>query len=354
MRRRNVAKMLTVLLIATVASALFISHYALSTQRWFVNSLLSGVPAALAVTLIERVLFPRIYKLAFVPSVLLRAILLAIAVVIGYTMGLWVIAYGLWGWGPTNAKSLEFVHKTLLGPGLPTSAFVFVALLVYAAFAQVTKWMGPGVLGALITGRYHHPRREERIFMFLDMKDSTTLAEQLGDLKFSALVREFFYDMTPAIIDSDANILLFIGDEVVLTWPAKRGLSKNRYLRAFYGAKANIARRADRYRERYGVVPDFKAGVHAGYVVGTAVGDLKTELVYHGDVLNTSARIRSLCTYLNIDLLISEELMHMMPPGTQDDWINAGTHIVKGRQKPVTVFAPKNMVSGSKPLPQGP
>ncbi len=61
--------------------------------------------------------------------------------------------------------------------------------------------------------------------------------------------------------------------------------------------------------DRYGVYPEFKAGVHGGKVIVTWIGELKKEIVYIGDVLNTTSRIQEYCKSLGKDFLISEELL---------------------------------------------
>ncbi|MCK5592049.1 MAG: hypothetical protein KAI72_08845, partial [Candidatus Pacebacteria bacterium] len=48
--------------------------------------------------------------------------------------------------------------------------YIFSILLI-TFIVQVNKKFGPGNMFKLITGRYHKPREEERIFLFLDLKD---------------------------------------------------------------------------------------------------------------------------------------------------------------------------------------
>ena len=65
----------------------------------------------------------------------------------------------------------------------------------------------------------------------------------------------------------------------------------------------------DQYLSRYGLFPEFKGAIHKGNVILTSVGKLKKELVYHGDVLNTTSRIEGKCNELKEKLLISEDLL---------------------------------------------
>ena len=63
------------------------------------------------------------------------------------------------------------------------------------------------------------------------------------------------------------------------------------------------------YRKKYGFIPGFKAGYHYGPVIAGEIGDVKKEIVFHGDTVNTAARIRSECTRLRKDLLLSGDLL---------------------------------------------
>ena len=56
--------------------------------------------------------------------------------------------------------------------------------LGYNLLLGVNDLLGPGVLFAFVAGRYHHPRREERILLFVDMRASTAIAERLGEERF--------------------------------------------------------------------------------------------------------------------------------------------------------------------------
>jgi adenylate cyclase len=47
----------------------------------------------------------------------------------------------------------------------------------------------------------------------------------------------------------------------------------------------------------------FKAGLYFGKVVSAQIGDLKREIVYNGDVLNTTARIQAECNTYQRDCL---------------------------------------------------
>ena len=64
--------------------------------------------------------------------------------------------------------------------------------MIIIFFRQLDRILGPGVLLSYLLGRYHRPHRESRIFMFLDLKSSTSLAEELGHEAYLGLINEFF------------------------------------------------------------------------------------------------------------------------------------------------------------------
>ncbi|NJB85931.1 adenylate cyclase [Lewinella marina] len=179
-------------------------------------------------------------------------------------------------------------------------------------FQQMSQKMGKGILWNMLRGRYHHPREEERIFLFIDLKSSTTIAEELGHVRFSNLIQDCFADITEAVVRHDAEIYQYVGDEVILCWKLAAGLHRNNCIEAYFQFVGTLAQRAEHYRDKYGIEPYFKAGAHAGRTTVAEVGVLKRELAYHGDVLNTAARIQSKCNALGEQLLISPALASLL------------------------------------------
>jgi adenylate cyclase len=146
-------------------------------------------------------------------------------------------------------------------------------------------------------GKYHHPVEEERIFMFLDMKSSTTIAESLGHVKYFQMLKEYFFDLSVAVIDYAGIIYQYAGDEMIISWKLKDGLKNNNSIACFFAMKRAMEIQTVKYKRQFGVVPEFKAGLHCGMVTAGEIGSLKKEIIFTGDVLNTSARIQGLCNY---------------------------------------------------------
>lgn len=187
--------------------------------------------------------------------------------------------------------------------------YYFFMTLVISFINQVNKKYGPGVLVPLLLGRYRNPREEERIFMFMDLRSSTSTAEKLGHLKYSSFIRDCFMDINQILLPFRAEVYQYVGDEIVVTWSTREGLKDHSCIRFYFACKKQFRERSTYYLEQYGILPDFKAGLHTGKVTAVEIGEIKRDIAYHGDTLNTAARIQHVCNEFNRSFLVSESLL---------------------------------------------
>jgi adenylate cyclase len=206
-------------------------------------------------------------------------------------------------------------------------------------FLQVVKSkIGDRVLVNLILGKYHNPRIETRIFMFLDMKDSTTHGENLGHIKFSSLIQDSLNDLTDAIREHKVEIYQYVGDEAVLTWGLREGFENSNCLQVYYTFQNTLESKKLYYENKYGFVPFFKAGVHLGEVTISEVGTIKREIAYHSDVLNTAARIQGKCNDFQAGLLVSGELKEHLEDQKYFVFKHIGGISLKGKKHLVNIY----------------
>ncbi len=211
---------------------------------------------------------------------------------------------------PDVAKA---VGTFLSGTGVWAFVVYWTAIVILTQiFMQVRDNFGYGVLPNFILGRYNKPKEECRIFMFLDLKSSTTIAEKLGHIQYHNLLNDFFDDINDSIIFSKGEIYQYIGDEITVSWTMENGIENENCLRCFFSIGDKIEINSSRYMERFGLVPDFKAGMHCGKVTIGEVGVIKKEIVFTGDVLNTAARIEELCNTYGVRLLVSKKLLDVL------------------------------------------
>ncbi len=151
-----------------------------------------------------------------------------------------------------------------------TGALVLMRLL----FAEVKDNIGQGVLKNFFTGKYRRPKAEERIFMFLDMKSSTAIAEKLGHVEYFKLLNRYYADMTESILE---------------------------------------------------------AGLHSGKVTTGEIGVMKKDIIFTGDVLNTTSRIQACCNEYAVDILVSYDIFAQLK--TRDEFFSKEIGVCKLRGK---------------------
>ena len=305
------------------------------------NSVLIGFPLGLLFCLLELFLFPKaeiLFRQWSFTKMLLFKTLFYTAVIFVVTIALVVIA------GLFEGRSLNELPPFLGSKEewiLVLYTLVIYSLLLFCL--QINHLLGEGVLWKFIRGKYHKPREEERIFMFLDMKSSTTIAEQLGHVRFYTLLNELFHEISEPVLQTKAEIYQYVGDEIVLTWEVEHGLKNSNCLKTFFLFKENLLRNSKNYLKNFGVKPEFKAGLHFGKVISAQIGDLKREIVYNGDVLNTTARIQNECNKYQRDCLISGMLMDRLKPMNNFKWEKIDTVKLRGKNIELELFSVMNI-----------
>ena len=188
-------------------------------------------------------------------------------------------------------------------------SWLFLILLTLIALLVNDKY-GPGVFASFLLGKYFHPKREERIFMFLDLRGATTIAEKLGERRYFNFIKDVFRDSTSAILRSKGEIYQYVGDEIVISWKKDIGTQNANCLQCFFDIQQRLLEKTSYYSDNYdGIVPVYKAGLHFGFVMVGEIGIVKRDIAYSGDVLNTAARIESKCNELGVNILISKTLL---------------------------------------------
>lgn len=294
-----------------------------------------GALAGLLVGSTEEYLVPQLgRRLGFASLNLFRLIVyavgMAVSVVVGNVLPRMMIE-GL-SWSGALDAFLEFGR-----PGRDVLAGVVVALLM-TFLLQLRRLHNREELWHLFTGRYHSPTVEKRVFLFVDLADSTTTAEELGPIDYSAFLRDVFRDMAESILVTRGLVYQHAGDAVIISWRFDRGLRSAACVRCFADIAATLDRNGTRYARRYDQRPHVRGAIHGGEVVATWVGEAKRELAFHGDTVNTVARLQGLASRLDRPLLISGNVRGRLAlPGYQTEKL--GSFELKGRHAPLDVYA---------------
>lgn len=229
--------------------------------------------------------------------------------------------------------------------------YSFIGILIYIAsiiiitqfYTEVSESMGTGLLSNFFLGKYNKPVEEERIFMFLDMKSSTSIAEKLGHVKYFQMLQQYFSDLSGPVIDYSGEIYQYAGDEMIISWRLEKGVRNNSCVERFFAMKESLTEKSLGYKEKYGLAPQFKAGLHCGKVTTGEIGVLKKEIIFTGDVLNTTARIEGLCNNYNVDILVSFSLAEKLNLNGKYKVESIGKNTLRGKDLQLELFTLNKM-----------
>ncbi|HEY8917887.1 MAG TPA: adenylate/guanylate cyclase domain-containing protein, partial [Chitinophaga sp.] len=121
---------------------------------------------------------------------------------------------------------------------LTVGVYIAVIIVISQFYAEMSENIGQVALFNFFTGRYHRPKEEERIFMFLDMRSSTHIAEQLGHVRYFEMLKAYYSDLSDPVVQYSGEIYQYVGDEMVVSWNLKNGLSNNNCIQCFFAMKA--------------------------------------------------------------------------------------------------------------------
>lgn len=222
--------------------------------------------------------------------------------------------------------------------------WIFIGLLLLASltinfFLHLRLVVGGDHLRAIFTGRYREPVLQDRVFVFIDLVDSTAIAQALGALAFTHFKHDFFTDLSDAVLATEGLIVQYVGDEVMLTWETSDARATGGPLDFVRLAHERLAAREGYYLETYGFVPRFRTGVHCGRVVVSEVGDIRRDIVYSGDVVNTAARLLQACRPNGHAILISREAHDLMPVAFRQNFVAREALELRGRSDLLDVYA---------------
>ena len=178
----------------------------------------------------------------------------------------------------------------------------YINQLFYTVFHQIGFYR----FGRIMVGYYQKPREENLIFMFLDLKSSTAFAEKLGHERYSDFIQDCFKFLSNPLLLTYGNIYQFVGDEVIVTWSANKSNNYKKAVDFFFLFINELNAQKDYFEKKYELTPVFTASINAGKVMAAEVGEIRRELAFHGDVLNTAARIQKQCKKYHKDILVTQ------------------------------------------------
>ena len=167
----------------------------------------------------------------------------------------------------------------------------------------------------------------EMSMLFVDVRGSTALSEQMSPIEFQRLINRFFIGSTKAIAEEDGLVEKLAGDAVAAFWGA--GFAGQDYVAKTIHAAQKIQKVMAQQKIPVGI------GVHAGVAffgaMGSAEGLINISAI--GDEVNTAARLASKAAAGEI--IVSEKAL--AKAGIDGDELETRRLELKGISEPVIV-----------------
>lgn len=331
-----------------VAAAFALVTFGLNTVA-LTKAIILGCFITLVCGYFELFVFPQKLKNVKFVSILLLKTFFYVLVITIPTLMLWVIHESM----VNNAGIMQTIASDDFNKFIFRGDFKIILFFSLTAgfllnfFAQISSLVGKRVFMNYLSGRYNKPKAEIRTFMFLDLSSSTTIAEKLGPLNYHRFMNEYFYDIDGPIVESKGEIYQYVGDEVIISWIGDKAFVDNNCINCFFRIREIIFFLESKFNNEYGVVPEFKGGVHTGEVVAGEIGDSKKEIVFHGDVMNTASRIQAKCKELGKELLISQEVYNNLKQKSDLEFEELGGFTLKGKSQNIKLFSVTKKIENS-------
>ncbi|MBC7875352.1 MAG: adenylate/guanylate cyclase domain-containing protein [Ferruginibacter sp.] len=311
-----------------------------SEQSIFILRLVLGLIAYCSMAYM--LIFPlkdRLRKYPLWLNFILKTFILCLATALYAIIAFYIVYIFVYGKNPITA-SHKFYYYAFQTTWLLN--YVEARLLLYIItllILEINEKYSPGVFTDIFIGKYLKPKEEKRIILFIDLKDSTPIAEKLGHKKYFFFIRDFIHHISLALLEYDGLIYQYVGDEIVVSWLSTDS-NKNKCIQSVIRARRIIQKESDYYRREYGMVPEYRVGVHLGFVTVGEIGIVKKDLTMSGDAMNTTARIRTMTGELNQKFVGSAEFINSV--GLEAWQVESlGVIDLKGKELPIELFAIK-------------
>jgi adenylate cyclase len=218
------------------------------------------------------------------------------------------------------------------------------------AIATFSRFLDPRVVQALVsrgeTMESMSGKSSEITVLFSDIRGFTTLSENSTPEQVVELLNAYFSQQSAAVFSHEGTLDKYIGDAIMAFWGAPAS-QPDHALKAVAGALA-MSEQLEMFRQQHGDLAkdiEIGIGVHSGQaVVGFIGSENRQDYTAIGDTVNLSSRIEGLTKGI-ARVLVSQETRDLCIKQSGDapcsfEFIDCGSHAVKGRAQPVQLYEP--------------
>lgn len=176
--------------------------------------------------------------------------------------------------------------------------------------------------------------------LFSDVRDFTSISEQLTPMELSAALNKYMGRMTDIVFETKGTLDKYIGDAIVAFWGAPLDLENHPDYAVEAAVKMMEALPAINEDFISRGLPIFKVGI--GLNSGEcSVGNMGSDKIFSytalGDNMNLGARLESLCKHYGAEIIISEYTFARIPENKYRTRLLDKVK-VKGKTTPVMIY----------------
>lgn len=212
--------------------------------------------------------------------------------------------------------------------------YAAASVILLLLLDQSRSLIGNQVFFALITGRYAQPVQEQRLFLAIDMANSTALAARLGDREAMRIVGRFLHALGEPVRAHGGSIDKYVGDQAIISWRLTARCPDAPAL----ACALSIRRTLTALKQDMGVELGFRIVLHAGPVIVAQVGDQRREITYFGDTINSLSRLDAIAKEAGRDLILTADGWQRCRPVLGVSPLPLGPVILRGREAPLEIL----------------
>ena len=284
-------------------------------------------------------------------------------IVAGGFVLIWEGAFLIVGQDPRTIYTTSFVDAVLTGAVHPSflraadmSMLIAGAILAYLTWsyrrtimnsiqfevsnAQMERYFSPNVVSRISEeGRSLGGRRQNVAVMFIDLRNFTSMSENLAPEEVVQLLSDYHSRMVDVIFKNCGTLDKFLGDGILATFgtPEPGAEDALNAARAALEMNAALMRMNTERKERGAPALSHGIGIHFGPVIAGNIGtEQRMEYTVIGDTVNVASRIEGQCRELGHSILFSGAVRDEI--GQRLQTRAAGSVRVKGKSEPLELF----------------
>jgi adenylate cyclase len=272
-----------------------------------------------------------------------------------------VVALGFDPHGPETGAGQQVDHLFSIAPTLVRG----VLLTLMGLIAAVVTWRARALLLRAVSeasrradlarflpteiaplvnsdqlGAWRQGRRQQVTILFVDMRNSTEIAEDMDPMRLSVFMASFRRRILQAAKDNSGVVDKFIGDGALIVFGVPEPRPDDA-ARALMCARS-LLQRVDRWnlKRNFGPPVRIGIGVHTGQVYCGLVGDdTRLEFTVLGDAVNVAARIEDATKQFGVPFLASEAVI--AAAGELGRWQVVSSEPLRGRTDALRILVPR-------------